>query len=82
MEQLREKAMVVARLRERIRERAEKVERVLSKEEEKEVSLKQQVSLNLHRATGEKQRYKIPADGFDERHMDFPGGKYKKRSLF
>jgi len=46
--------MVVARLRDHIKERAERVERVLNKEEEKEVQLNKQVSMKLYRATGEK----------------------------
>ena len=46
--------MIVARLRDHIKERAERVARVLNKEEEKEVQLTKQVSMKLYRATGEK----------------------------
>ena len=81
MEQLHEQALVVARLREHIKQHAEKVERVLNKEEEKEVQLGKHASLKLYRATGEKQQYRTPADDFDHRHLDYPGGKYKKRCL-
>ena len=54
MEQLHEQTMIVARLREHIKERTVRMERVLDKEEEKEVQLTKQVSMKLYRATGEK----------------------------
>jgi len=44
--------MIVARLREHIKERAVRVERVLNKKEDKEGQLEQQVGRKLYRDTG------------------------------
>ena len=39
------------------------------------------MKLQLYRGTGEKVHYKRTADEREPKHLDFPGGKYKKRKL-
>ena len=71
----------MARIRAQIQARAEKVGRVLNDEERKEGQLEGRVKLQLHRGTGEKVHYKKTAAELEPKHLDYPGGKYKKRKL-
>lgn len=64
-----------------IKQRAEKVHRVLNREEDKEGQLEERVKLQLYRGTGEKEHYKRTADEREQIYLDFHRGKYKKRKL-
>ena len=62
----------MARIRAQIQQHAEKVQRVLTEDEDMEGQLEQRVQLQLYRGTGEKVHYKLTADERGPNHLDFP----------